>query len=71
MAIKSVNPISAPVESTQAETPKAKVKRSQLSVTLPQGMIERVKEYRFAERKDSISAVILEALEAYLPKATK
>lgn len=70
MAIKPVNPISAPVEPTQT-TPKAKVKRSQLSVTLPQEMIERVKEYRFVERKDSISAVILEALEAYLPKTTK
>ncbi|HDR1501556.1 TPA: ribbon-helix-helix protein, CopG family, partial [Pasteurella multocida] len=62
-AIKSVKPIT--LEKT-AKTVTKSGKRSQLSVTLPEEVIEKVKEYRFTHRKDSVSAVILEALQAYL-----
>lgn len=60
MAIKPITPIKS---KTKKDT---SIKA--MSISLPLDLIERVKKYRFENEKRTVSIVIQEALEAYLPK---
>ena len=69
MAIKPITPMNSLAEQPTA---KSKTKKDTsikaMSISLPLDLIERVKKYRFENEKKTVSIVIQEALEAYLPK---
>lgn len=69
MAIKPITPMNSLAEQP---TTKSKTKKDTsikaMSISLPLDLIERVKKYRFENEKRTVSIVIQEALEAYLPK---
>lgn len=69
MAIKPITPMNTLAEQPTA---KSKIKKDTsikaMSISLPLDLIERVKKYRFENEKRTVSIVIQEALEAYLPK---
>lgn len=69
MAIKPITPMNTLAEKPTA---KSKIKKDTsikaMSISLPLDLIERVKKYRFENEKRTVSIVIQEALEAYLPK---